>query len=162
MLAMHILMIVLALAAVVSPASCTVFAQQPQMVQPEPLMPNDPRAKPARTLVNLILKGDRAAVVQALQADGTPSFVKGPEFDAAVDAQIARLANKGYAVVDMMTGRGADVLIQLESDKAEPANLVIRYTTEEPHRIEGFTQARLVTGAKLLARIFALGENALM
>ena len=145
---MHIVMAsVITLITLTAPLSDTAFAQPHQMVEPAPLAPNEPRAKQASAIVELILKGDRAGLIKVLQADAAASFVKASEFEQVVDAQIARLANKGYAVIQLMTGRGADVFVELESAKAEPTNIVVRFTVDAPHRVEGFTQARMVTGS---------------
>ena len=40
-----------------------------------------------------------------------------------------------------MTGRGADVIVELTGKSGEPTNVVIRFTPEAPHRIEGFARA---------------------
>lgn len=124
-------------------AGPTVAAQGAQggMVEPTPLEASDPRAKEAATVVNLILKGERDAVLTLLREKGTPSFAKSPELQTLVEAQIARLANKGYTVAEFLTGRGADVIVELTAAKGEPTNLVIRFTADSPHRIEGFARA---------------------
>ena len=121
----------------------TAAAQSPQgeMVQPAPLEASHPRAKEAAAVVDLILKGQRDAVLSLLREKGTPAFAKSPELETAVEAQIARLANKGYTVAEFMTGRGADVIVELTGKSGEPTNLVIRFTTDAPHRIEGFARA---------------------
>jgi hypothetical protein len=112
-----------------------------EMVQPTPLEATHPRAKEAATVVNLILKGERDAVLTLLREKGTSAFAKSPELQAAVEAQIARLANKGYTVAEFLTGRGADVIVELTATDGEPTNLVIRFTPDPPHRIEGFARA---------------------
>jgi hypothetical protein len=119
------------------------LAQSPQaqMVQPTPLEASHPRAKEAAAVVDLILKGEREAVLTLLREKGTPAFVKGPELETAVDAQITRLGNKGYTIADFLTGRGADVIVELTGKSGQPANLVIRFTADPPHRIEGFARA---------------------
>jgi hypothetical protein len=118
-------------------------AQSPQgeMVQPAPLEASHARAKEAAAVVDLILTGQREAVLTLLREKGTPAFVKGPEFEAAVDAQITRLANKGYTIAEFLTGRGADVIVELTGKSGEPTNLVIRFTPDSPHRVEGFARA---------------------
>ena len=145
MLRMNIYVISLAaLIAVTTPAlSCTMHAQAPQggPVQPEPLDASDPRAKRAASVVTLILSGDRAAVIKALEAEGTPGLSTSSQTEATVDAEIARLANKGYRIAEFMTGRGADVIVELDTKGAEPTNIVIRFTPEEPHKIAGFARA---------------------
>ena len=118
-------------------------AQSPQgaMVQPTPLEATDARAKEAAAVVDLILKGQREAVLTLLREKGTAAFAKSPELETAVDAQITRLANKGYTVAEFLTGRGADVIVELTGKSGEPTNLVIRFTPDAPHRIEGFARA---------------------
>ena len=144
--------VVLAVAAA-APSACALHAQSPQMVQPEPIASDDPRARSARAVVEVILRGDRAAVAKLLRSEAAPSFVSGADFEAAIDSQIARLAGKGYGIGQLMTGRGADVLVELESATAEATNIVVRFTTEAPHRVEGFTVAKLVQGLLDAARI---------
>lgn len=126
------------------------FAQAPagphQMVQPEPMEASHPRAKQAAALVQLILAGDRAAVIKVLQSDGSPVVQKSPDLGEVVDKQIARLANKGYAIAEFMTGLGADVVVQLAGGREGETNIVIRFTPEAPHRIDGFGQAHVVQG----------------
>jgi hypothetical protein len=121
----------------------TAVAQTPQggMVQPAPLEASHPRAKEAAALVDLILKGQREAVLILLREKGTPAFAKSPELETTVDAQIARLANKGYTIAEFLTGRGADVIVELTGKSGEPTNVVIRFTPDAPHRIEGFARA---------------------
>ena len=121
----------------------TVSAQTPQgeMVQPTPLDASDARAKEAGAVVDLILKGEREAVLTLLREKGTPAFAKSAALEAGVEAQITRLANKGYAIAEFLTGRGADVIVELTSKSGESTNLVIRFTPEAPHRIEGFARA---------------------
>jgi hypothetical protein len=128
---------------IASPSSCTLFAQSPgqEMVSPSPLEAEHPRAKQAAALVALILKGDRAAVLNSMKAEGTAALAKNPELESVVDAQIARLANKGYAIAEFMTGRGADVIVELTATGAEPTNIVIRFTADAPHKFEGFARA---------------------
>ncbi len=118
-------------------------AQSPQgeMVQPTPLEASHPRAKEAAAVVDLILKGQREAVLTLLCEKGTPAFANSPELETAVEAQITRLANKGYAIAEFLTGRGADVIVELTGKSGEPTNLVIRFTPDPPHRIEGFARA---------------------
>ena len=118
-------------------------AQSPQggMVEPTPLEASHPRAKEAAAVVDLILKGQREAVLALLRENGTAAFAKSPELETAVEAQIARLANKGYTIAEFLTGRGADVIVELTGKSGEPANLVIRFTPDPPHRIEGFARA---------------------
>jgi hypothetical protein len=118
-------------------------AQAPQggMVQPEPLEASHPRAREASAVVELILKGDRDAVLKRLRDNGTPAFARSPELETVVDAQIARLANRGYTIAEFMTGRGADVIVELTGKSGQPDNLVIRFTADAPHRIEGFARA---------------------
>ena len=119
------------------------IAQSPQggMVQPTPLEATDPRAKEAAAVVELILKGEREAVLTLLREKGTPAYAKSPELETAVEAQITRLANQGYTIAEFLTGRGADVIVELAGKSGEPTNLVIRFTPEAPHRIEGFARA---------------------
>ena len=119
------------------------LAQSPQggMVQPTPLEASHPRAKEAAAVVDLILKGQREAVLTLLREKGTPAFATSAELETAVEAQITRLANKGYTVAEFSTGRGADVIVELTGKSGEPTNLVIRFTADPPHRIEGFARA---------------------
>ena len=121
----------------------TAVAQSPQgaMVQPTPLDASDPRAKEAAAVVDLILKGQREAVLTLLREKGTPAFAKSPELATGVEAQITRLANKGYTIAEFSTGRGADVIVELTGKSGEPTNIVIRFTPDAPHRIEGFARA---------------------
>jgi hypothetical protein len=118
-------------------------AQSPQggMVQPTPLEASHPRAKEAAAVVDLILNGQREAVLTLLREKGTPAFAKSPELETTVEAQITRLANKGYTIAEFLTGRGADVIVELRGKSGEPTNLVIRFTLDPPHRIEGFARA---------------------
>jgi hypothetical protein len=118
-------------------------AQSPQgaMVQPTPLDASDPRAKEAAAVVDLILKGQREAVLTLLREKGTAAFAKSPELATGVEAQITRLANKGYTIAEFSTGRGADVIVELTGKSGEPTNVVIRFTPDPPHRIEGFARA---------------------
>ena len=118
-------------------------AQSPQggMVQPTPLEASHPRAKEAAAVVDLILKGQREAVLTLLRDKGTPVFAKSPDLETAVEAQITRLADKGYTITEFLTGRGADVIVELTAKSGEPTNLVIRFTPDPPHRIEGFARA---------------------
>jgi hypothetical protein len=118
-------------------------AAQPQanMVQPTPLEADHPRAKLAAALVEHLIAGNREAALEILRTQGTPQVIESPTIEASLDTQIARLANKGYKIDQFMTGRGADVIVQLVSTKGEDTNIVIRLTTDEPHRIEGFAQA---------------------
>jgi hypothetical protein len=121
----------------------TAMVQSPQggMVQPTPLDASDPRAKEAAAVVDLILKGEREAVLTLLREKGTPALAKSPQLEAGVEAQITRLANKGYTIAEFSTGRGADVIVELTGKSGEPTNLVIRFTPDAPHRIEGFARA---------------------
>jgi hypothetical protein len=114
---------------------------QAQMVQPTPLEASHPRAREAAAVVELILTGQRDAVLTLLREKGTAAFAKSPELEAAVDAQITRLGNKGYTIAEFMTGRGADVIVELMGKSGQPANVVIRFTPDPPHRIEGFARA---------------------
>jgi hypothetical protein len=118
-------------------------AQNPQseMVQPTPLEASHPRAKDAAAVVDLILKGQREAVLTLLREKGTPALAKSPELETMVETQITRLANKGYTVGDFLTGRGADVIVELTAKSGEPTNVVIRFTPDAPHRIEAFARA---------------------
>ena len=118
-------------------------AQNPQgeMVQPTPLEASHPRAKEAAALVDLILKGEREAVLTLLREKGTAAFAKSPQLETTVEAQLTRLANKGYTVAEFLTGRGADVIVELTGKSGEPTNVVIRFTPDPPHRIEGFARA---------------------
>ena len=118
-------------------------AQSPQgaMVQPTPLEASHARAKEAAGLVDLILKGEREAVLALLREKGTAAFAKSPQLETAVEAQITRLANKGYTIAEFATGRGADVIVELTGKSGEPTNVVIRFTPDAPHRIEGFARA---------------------
>jgi hypothetical protein len=127
-------------------AACDVqiaVAQSPQgeMVQPTPLEASHPRAKEAAAVVDLILKGEREAVLTLLREKGTVAFAKSPQLETAVEAQITRLGNKGYTIAEFMTGRGADVIVELTDKSGEPTNVVIRFTPDAPHRIEGFARA---------------------
>ena len=119
------------------------IAQSPQagMVQPTPLEATDPRAKEAAAVVDLILKGQRQAVLTLLREKGTPALAKSPELEKGVEAQIARLANQGYTIAEFATGRGSDVIVELTGKSGEPTNIVIRFTPDAPHRIEGFARA---------------------
>ena len=148
MLAMNIYIAsVVAVITLTGACDATALAQQQhQVMQPEPMNPSEPRAKQAVALVDMILKGNRESVLAALRADAAPSVAHSPELEKAVDEQIARLANKGYAVMEILTGRGADVFVSLQSPKAEETNIVVRFTAAAPHRVEGFTVARMVTG----------------
>ena len=121
----------------------TAVAQSPQggMVQPTPLEASHPRAKEAAAVVDLILRGEREAVLTLLREKGTPAFAKSPQLETGVEAQITRLANKGYTIAEFSTGRGADVIVELTGKSGEPTNLVIRFTPDPPHRIEGFARA---------------------
>ncbi len=118
-------------------------AQSPQggMVEPTPLDASHPRAKEAAAVVDLILKGQREAVLSLLREKGTPDFAKSAQLETAVEAQITRLANKGYTIAEFLTGRGADVIVELTGNSGEPTNVVIRFTVDMPHRIEGFARA---------------------
>ena len=97
-------------------------AQSPQgeMVQPTPLEASHPRAKEAAAVVDLILKGQRDAVLTLLREKGTPAFAKSPALETAVEAQITRLADKGYTIAEFLTGRGADVIVELTATSGEP------------------------------------------
>ena len=119
------------------------IAQSPQggMVQPTPLEANDPRAKEAAAVVELILNGQREALLTLLREKGTPALAKSTELETTVDAQITRLANKGFTIAEFMTGRGADVIVELTAKSGAPGNIVIRFTPDPPHRIEGFARA---------------------
>jgi hypothetical protein len=120
------------------------MAQSPpqgEMLMPTPLEATDPRAKDAAAVVDLILKGERTAVLTLLREKGTPAYAKSPDLEKAVEAQITRLANQGYTIAEFLTGRGADVIVELAAKSGEPTNLVIRFTTDAPHRIEGFARA---------------------
>jgi hypothetical protein len=135
----------LALALIGSPATPAVLAQpQGGLVSPTPLESDHPRAKQAAALVSQLLAGNRAAVLEILQAEGTEAVAGKAEIEPVVDSQIARLAHKGYKIDEFMTGRGADVIVQLTGANLEDTNIVIRFTADEPHRIEGFAQAMLM------------------
>lgn len=108
---------------------------------PTPLEASHPQAREAAAVVDLILKGQRDAVLTLLREKGTPAFAKSAELEAAVEAQITRLANKGYTIAEFLTGRGADVIVELTGRGEEPSNFVIRFTPDPPHRIEGFAHA---------------------
>lgn len=125
-------------------AAATPSYLQPQggLVQPTPLAADDPRAERAAAVVKGILAGEREKVVEMLKAEGTPAFAESANLESLVDAQIARLGKKGYTIADFMTGRGADVIVEL-SGSGDDTNLVIRFTPEVPHRIEGFAVATM-------------------
>ena len=76
-----------------------------------------------------------------LREKGIPTFAKSPQLETTVDAQITRLANKGYTIAEFLTGRGADVIVELTAKSGDPTNVVIRFTPDPPHRIEGFARA---------------------
>jgi hypothetical protein len=116
---------------------------QPQsgIVQPTPLESDHPRARQAAALVTELLAGDRDAVIKIMRTEGTPALAKNPELETMVDTQITRLANKGYKIDRFMTGRGADVIVELVGANLADTNIVIRFTPETPHLIEGFAQA---------------------
>ena len=134
-----------ALALIGSPAAPAVLAQpQGGPVSPTPLERDHPRARQAAALVSQLLAGNRAAVLKILQTEGTEAVAADPEIETVVDSQITRLADKGYTIDEFMTGRGADVIVQLTGANLEDTNIVIRFTTDEPHRIEGFAQAMLM------------------
>lgn len=137
-----------ALVAIAAPGSTgapSVFAQAPPTqggpVEPEPLEATHPRAKQAAALVALLLEGQRAAVLEMLAAQGTPGLATNPQTLKTVDAELARLAKQGYTIAEFLTGRGTDVVVELSSQGAKPTNIVIRFTTDEPHRIAGFARA---------------------
>lgn len=131
-----------ALALIGSPAAPAVLAQpEGGPVSPTPLEPDHPRARQAAALVTQLLAGNRGAVLKILQAEGTEAVTGNAEIGTVVDSQIARLAHKGYTIDEFMTGRGADVIVQLTGADVEDTNIVIRFTADEPHRIEGFAQA---------------------
>jgi hypothetical protein len=134
--------LVFALALIGSPAAPAVLAQpQKDLVSPSPLDSDHPRARQAAALVTQLLAGDRGAVLKILQAEGTEAVTGNAKIEAVVDSQIARLAHKGYTIDEFMTARGADVIVQLTGANREDTNIVIRFTADEPHRIEGFAQA---------------------
>lgn len=132
---------VLLLVAVCDVQSARAQSPQGEMVQPTPLDASDARAREAAAVVDLILKGQREAVLALLREKGTLAFAQSPELETRVEAQITRLANKGYTIAEFLTGRGADVIVELTGKSGEPTNLVIRFTPDAPHRIEGFARA---------------------
>lgn len=137
------LVFIAALACVAALPMASSAASQPQggMVEPTPLESDHPRAKQAAALVEQLLAGKRDAVLQILRAEGTPEVAKSADIETTVDAQVARLAHKGYKIDQFMTGRGADVIVELVGAQLQDTNIVIRFTPDAPHRIEGFAQA---------------------
>jgi hypothetical protein len=134
-----------ALACVAALPMTSSAASQPQggIVEPTPLESDHPRATQAAALVEQLLAGNRDAVLKILRTEGTAEVAKSAEIETIVDTQIARLAHKGYKMSQFMTGRGADVIVELVGAAVEDTNIVIRFTPDEPHRIEGFAQAMM-------------------
>jgi hypothetical protein len=134
-----------ALACVAALPMASSAASQPQggMVEPTPLETDHPRAKQAAALVEQLLAGNRDAVLEILRTEGTAEVARSAAIETTVDTQIARLAHKGYKIDQFMTGRGADVIVELAGANVEDTNIVIRFTPDEPHRIEGFAQAMM-------------------
>ena len=116
-------------------------AQQGQMVEPTPLAADHPLAKRAAAVADQILAGNRDAVLAAMKKDGTPELAASPALEGQVDRHIERLAKKGYKIGEFSTGRGADVIVRL-TDGPEDTNIVIRFSAQAPHKLEGLAQAR--------------------
>ena len=119
-------------------------AAQGQRVEPKPLEASDPQAVRAAAIVKAMLAGDKAAAVKTLQAESEESFVKGKDFEAVLDKQIARLTKAKYTIRDFQTGLGADVVVNLQAASGEETNIVVRFN--EAKRVVGFAQAQISQG----------------
>ena len=112
-------------------------------VEPKPLEASDPQAKRAAALVMQILAGDKPGALKTLQAEGDAAFLKNPELEKMLDAQIARLGKAKYAISRFETGHGADVVVHLDA-KGDETNIVVRFN--EAKKIVGFAQVQIDRG----------------
>jgi hypothetical protein len=120
------------------------LAQQAVRVEPKPLDADDPLAKRAAVLVKQMLAGEKAAALKTLHAEGDEAFVKNPETEKLVDAQIARLGKAKYAIREFETGIGSDVVVLLEATGGAETNIVIRFN--DAKKIVGFAQVQINGG----------------
>lgn len=139
-----ILTLTAACALVLAASTHTSAAPQAGPFTPKPMAADHPLAKRAAALVELILTGNRDAVIAAMKKDGTEQLAANPNLEKMIDSQIERLAKKGYKISEFATGLGADVVVSVKGDAGEEG-VVIRFSATEPHKFTGF--ARLTGGA---------------
>lgn len=113
-------------------------------VEPMPLEASDPQAKRAAALVTQILAGDKPGALKTLRAEADGAFLKNPELEKMLDAQIARLGKAKYAISRFETGHGADVVVHLEANGGDETNIVVRFN--EAKKIVGFAQVQIDRG----------------
>jgi hypothetical protein len=112
---------------------------------PTPLDAADPSARTAGRLVELLLAGDRAAVVEHLRAEAVPGYVASERMEAEVRSFLALLAAPGLAIQGYLRGPGADVMVRVASAAARPETVVaVRLEEEPPHRITGLLRPTLM------------------
>lgn len=113
-------------------------------VEPKPLEASDPQATRAAALVTQLLAGDKVGALKTLRAESDETFLKNPELEKMLDAQIARLGKAKYAISRFETGHGADVVVHLEAKGGDETNIVIRFN--DGKKIVGFAQVQIDRG----------------
>ena len=120
------------------------FAQQEKRFEPKPLAASDPLAQRASALVTQILAGDKASALKILHAESDDAFLKNPDLEKLLDAQIARLGKAKYTIREFEAGIGSDVVVLLDGPSGEETNIVIRFN--DAKRVVGFAQAQIIRG----------------
>lgn len=116
-------------------------AQQQQEVNPQPIPDSHPNARRAAAVVERLVAGDRAGVIEVLRREGDPQFVA-ERMEQAVSRAMGRLAPAGRWQIAGFEAAGidADVIVRLRSGDARD-NIAVRMLTDPPHRIVGFARA---------------------
>jgi hypothetical protein len=121
----------------------TASAQQVmrRVQEPSPIDANDPLAVRTASVVKHILAGEKDLALAALRKEADGEYANGQRPEQDVDAQIKRLAAGKYRIQSYEAGFGTDVVVFLTNDKAEDANLVVRYSADR--KITGFAVAKI-------------------
>jgi hypothetical protein len=84
----------------------------------------------------------QTAALKTLHAESDDAFLKNPDLEKLLDAQIARLGTAKYTIREFESGIGSDVVVLLDGPGGEETNIVIRFN--DAKRVIGFAHAQII------------------
>lgn len=118
-----------------------VAAQSHSAMNLEVLAADDPRAKRAAGLVELLAAGDGPGAEAYLRANAAPGGK--PLAPGGLQPILAGMSGGGYRVRDFGAMAGDMVVVRVVSPKGDPVMVALKMETAAPHRISEVQLVRL-------------------
>ena len=113
-------------------------ASAQQYIAPLPLGAEDPRAKVASELVQLLIQQDGAGAERFIDAHGVKTWATGDRVKTDISRVISRLKGKQLVIERFEQGAGNDIVVWLKGEKKSGDNVVVRMERGADPKVAGF------------------------